>query len=34
MIALPVFSALMVLLTGVASGLVEGTTAAITPLGR
>ena len=33
-IALPVFRALMILFTGVASGFVDGTMAAITPLGR
>ena len=34
MTALPHFSALMMLLAGVAAGLVEGTTAATTPTGR
>ena len=32
--ALPDFSALMILLAGVAAGLVEGTTAPTTPIGR
>ncbi|GIR45140.1 MAG: hypothetical protein CM15mP54_19940 [Paracoccaceae bacterium] len=33
-IELPVLSAFIMLLVGVASGLVDGTMAAITPLGR
>ena len=33
-IELPVFNAFIILLVGVASGLVDGTMAATTPLGR